>query len=547
MDQFSMSTLGKYIVGLQPDDRMPHDWLRMVARVFAAYREVPLEQSIVAYIDGLELSLKSFVDPMVTIAVSPGQAFVDDQFIGFEQESDLRFNINYLQQDLEKRYWVVLQYRWINMSPPREPHLYLIYNDFDNPSDPANGYNSQEMLILGYVVRRQNDIDIIDEKKPWYEELFKKMTGDAEVDDKSQLPYAGVINEDGSENPGITYEVPREGTMDIGWALDFHHVLGNNVDYNVRLHTVDGDNTNIYINDRTIISQTNGPNVYQIMIATDDATGLTSGSRICSDYATKNSSWQNFSDGGAPDTTVINDLTLTGAVDEATLNGYPLLHRGNTFKSGVSIYFVGKYDVEPTTRIEPQPDGTINTPPLEDGDIYFNTNTHTYAFYRKDGANGDWITFGESIVVSREIVNPQDPKVIPVKHRTDRPVFVWVGGILLSNDEYDATINTDNIYLIDREIQENEVVKVMAFSDEQSTMSLANPFASGNVTPVGTIIENASNEAPTGYLECNGDTYNINDYPELFTVIGTAYGDEGEGTFKVPDVQPAPFKKYIKY
>ena len=47
-----------------------------------------------------------------------------------------------------------------------------------------------------------------------------------------------------------------------------------------------------------------------------------------------------------------------------------------------------------------------------------------------------------------------------------------------------------------------------------------------------------------GYLECNGSTYNVADYPQLWEVIGNTYGGTGSynattkaysGTFKVPD------------
>ena len=80
---------GEWVVGLNPDDRMPNDWLRMVARVFAAFRKAPLESSIVVYIDGLNISIDSYVNDKASIKITPGQAFVDDQFIGFTENSYL--------------------------------------------------------------------------------------------------------------------------------------------------------------------------------------------------------------------------------------------------------------------------------------------------------------------------------------------------------------------------------------------------------------------------------------------------------------------------
>jgi len=241
------SVLGKYILGLQPDDRMPHDWLRMVARVFGAYRRRPLEHSIVAYIDGLNLVLQNITFPEVTIEVTPGQTFIDDQFVGFEESSFITFDLSFLQDELREWYYIVLKYEWINMAPPRAPKLLLVEKD---------NIDEEQMLPLGYVVRHDRTVEIVDEKKPWYQILFDEMTGDPEVNPQEDLPYVVYINEEGSENPGITYDEPRVGTMDIGWALDFHRDLGNNLDYDIRLW-IDKNSSeeNIYINDQQLLTQ----------------------------------------------------------------------------------------------------------------------------------------------------------------------------------------------------------------------------------------------------------------------------------------------------
>ena len=61
--------------------------------------------------------------------------------------------------------------------------------------------------------------------------------------------------------------------------------------------------------------------------------------------------------------------------------------------------------------------------------------------------------------------------------------------------------------------------------------------------PVGTIISYLGNNAPDGYLFCDGTEYNIVDYPALAshfeTEFGTKnyFGGDGETTFKVPDLQ----------
>lgn len=57
------------------------------------------------------------------------------------------------------------------------------------------------------------------------------------------------------------------------------------------------------------------------------------------------------------------------------------------------------------------------------------------------------------------------------------------------------------------------------------------------VPPVGTVSMFAGSSAPGGYLLCDGAAYNIVDYPDLHTVIGTTYGSAGAGTFRVPDLR----------
>lgn len=56
--------------------------------------------------------------------------------------------------------------------------------------------------------------------------------------------------------------------------------------------------------------------------------------------------------------------------------------------------------------------------------------------------------------------------------------------------------------------------------------------------PVGTIHIFAGNDAPDGWLICNGNAVSREDYPELFEVISTTYGD-GDGTtsFNLPNLE----------
>jgi len=56
------------------------------------------------------------------------------------------------------------------------------------------------------------------------------------------------------------------------------------------------------------------------------------------------------------------------------------------------------------------------------------------------------------------------------------------------------------------------------------------------IVPTGTVFWSAASTAPSGYLICNGASYNTADYPRLFGAIGYTYGGAG-GTFNVPDLR----------
>jgi microcystin-dependent protein len=57
--------------------------------------------------------------------------------------------------------------------------------------------------------------------------------------------------------------------------------------------------------------------------------------------------------------------------------------------------------------------------------------------------------------------------------------------------------------------------------------------------PIGTIIPYTSNGSnPQGFLECNGAAVSREMYPELFSIIGTTYGNgDGSTTFNLPDLR----------
>lgn len=56
-------------------------------------------------------------------------------------------------------------------------------------------------------------------------------------------------------------------------------------------------------------------------------------------------------------------------------------------------------------------------------------------------------------------------------------------------------------------------------------------------TPIGVVLPFAGSGAPSGYLICDGQEISRTEYPELYKVIGTTYGEgDGSTTFNVPNL-----------
>jgi hypothetical protein len=549
---------GDYIVGLQPDTRMPHDWLRMVSRVFAAYRQAPLEKSVVAHIDGLWVSILSENNARVKILIEPGQCFVDDQFLGFLENSTMVIRKDRLPED--EFLCIALNYQWVNQMPPQEPKFLV------TPLSTVE--NAEQYLCLGLIKKNSSDgsITLIDKKKHWYDEIIEQMIGDAEVDPGLELPYTIAINEEGSENTGIAYNTSRAETTDIGWALDLHHSVGNNVDYNVRLHTNQGIqgwySDALFVNGDRVPTITENNGVCDLIVRNDffsTSDGSTACLKLMAKVKTIMPPHLFYKEGGMcldseeENLTIsspYNELVLTKIQNKMTINGWEIMHYGNVAPSGETIYYIGKRNSAPDTREEISPEGNVAYPPLQSGDLYYDTTLNLYFVW--DGTA--WSELGGKSMSSHEIVIDASTTEILFDHEVDKPTFIWVSGVLLSASEYDASDSTK--FTFNKSLKVNDIVRIFAYVDPQTTtLRGVNAFGSsgGGTTvikkqnPTGTLIDYAGSDAPEGYLLCDGSVYNIDRYPELFRIIGTTYGKNGDDTFKVPEVDNNPFKKYIKF
>lgn len=72
---------------------------------------------------------------------------------------------------------------------------------------------------------------------------------------------------------------------------------------------------------------------------------------------------------------------------------------------------------------------------------------------------------------------------------------------------------------------------------------LALPYASATATvPVGTVVAFMGQTVPEGWLLCDGSEISRGTYAELFTQLGTMYGEgDGASTFNLPDLTDGKF------
>jgi hypothetical protein len=351
------------------------------------------------------------------------------------------------------------------------------------------------MLCLGYIeceYDSQNNciITIIDDKKPWYLEMMEGTTGNTEIDGSELLPYLiNIKGKNDSEYPDDPNNPDDEGTIDIGWAIDFHHHVGNHVNYDIRLHTDKFNDDKLYINGSKLLSElpqnspsnpedpvdigdvyldignnititdsydanipTANPNsdsgkaCYSIKVKNKDTNNIitTSGASWCL-LADGTSSIGNRSDFYNP-SSVINEMQFTTTPDKVTINGEDIWHTGNLISTGINIMFVGYSEIDPTQS----PDGSQ----LVDGDTYYNTLKHVYYYY----ANGSWTQVGSgSLAKQYEVIATDGQTSIICEYNPD---FIWIGvnGSHLPKGDYVAI--DGEVIIFNNPLSDGDIVSI---------------------------------------------------------------------------------------
>ncbi|WP_437681898.1 phage tail protein [Sorangium sp. So ce131] len=105
-----------------------------------------------------------------------------------------------------------------------------------------------------------------------------------------------------------------------------------------------------------------------------------------------------------------------------------------------------------------------------------------------------------------------------------------------------------------RFLKQNEAVPLMELLGDGTLRLLRGRFKddTGFVVPVGTVVAYAGTAppAPEGWLMCDGAEHDSKDHQELSDLLGTTYGDAGEGKFRVPDLStsaPAQSSQLLHY
>lgn len=81
-------------------------------------------------------------------------------------------------------------------------------------------------------------------------------------------------------------------------------------------------------------------------------------------------------------------------------------------------------------------------------------------------------------------------------------------------------------------------LKVGTIINPADNISLDVTEIARSVIPTGTVIYLAGSAAPVGFLKCNGAELLRSVYSDLFTAIGTAYGEgDGSTSFLLPDLR----------
>ncbi len=104
-----------------------------------------------------------------------------------------------------------------------------------------------------------------------------------------------------------------------------------------------------------------------------------------------------------------------------------------------------------------------------------------------------------------------------------------------------AVLNNNFQFLQDKITELSELItsETSSFSSSVATLNNSVNELLGYkeyFIPTGTIIISQASEIPTGFLLCDGSEIKIEEYQDLYDVIGTTYGQSDSTSFCIPDL-----------
>ncbi len=134
--------------GLNPNDRKPNDYLRMVARTFSSFRGTPATDTVVSYISGFDIHLNEtnivqqvdWLDTTKTynlFTIKAGACIIDDQLIDIYEDS-----VFYFEQTefvANTKYGIVIEYDYLNQRSDNIAKIRFI--DYNSLRFPRVGDN----------------------------------------------------------------------------------------------------------------------------------------------------------------------------------------------------------------------------------------------------------------------------------------------------------------------------------------------------------------------------------------------------------------------
>lgn len=164
------------VLGLNPGDRAPNDYLRFTSRVFNSFKAIDPMKTVSSYISGFETVIQKTVlngKDNLEFYIDKGSCFVDDQFIAFKEA--VIFNAEESSFVSNVDYYLVVYYQYSNQ---------CLYNPAIFKYVPVQAYDESSMLKIikfkmdGYnlVVYPQNLDDMFSSN---YGRLFKLVSDKA--------------------------------------------------------------------------------------------------------------------------------------------------------------------------------------------------------------------------------------------------------------------------------------------------------------------------------------------------------------------------------